>query len=304
MPSPTRRSLLAGLATVSLSVSGCLATEHSGVPNERTRTETRTASGSGPPATDRVQIGEPIGVGDRTATVLNPHVRKMVVKDTELWGDLAVGPGQFLLVDVTTASGNVLSDEYTEVHELPLTVASDWRPLGGEAEPTLVADVPPDRPPTDPEDLETHAVGVPVPTGEVDAASVVWRTSDRAVHWELAAETWALLARVPAFVVHAVETAVVDGGIVELTVSVENTGDRDGIWLAQVSEQSANDISDVRGYTIPAGETLTRTVRPPILGERFGGFQPGRTVVVQFDSTRRFQREVTIPTATPTRTDA
>jgi len=77
---------------------------------------------------------------------------------------------------------------------------------------------------------------------------------------------------------------------------VANTGDRDGVWLAQVSIRAANDISDVFGYSIPVGSTIHRTVRPRVLA---AGFVSG-TVTIQFWSSTSYERTVEIETPSPT----
>lgn len=194
-------------------------------------------------------------------------------------------------MDVSDADGS-LADDYETVHDLPLAVSLDGSRVGSDVE--MVAEVAPGRPPDDPEGIDDHAVGIPVPTRRSDAAAVVWTGEDREVRWNIPGATRASIARAPAFDLRSLETAVDDGGI-ELTVTVENTGDRDGRWLGQVSFAGADDMSNVFGFDVGAGTTVTRTVQPPILGGDVGGFEPGRTVTVQFRSTTRVERDVTIP---------
>lgn len=230
------------------------------------------------------------GRGDSGPAVTNPRLRKMVVLDFDIWGDVRVADGQFLVVDV--------SGFPDDTREYPLDVTLDGeRVAPGEERPfRMTGVVPPGAEPVNPERVGTHAAAMDVPARRVDAAAVVEPGLLDGGRWDLPESVVEALPRVPAFELRSVEATAVDGGV-DLSVEVANTGDRTGVWLGQVSARSFNDVSEVFGLRVPVGETVARTVRPGILAD----YDPG-DVTVQLFSTTDVERTVTIPE--PTATDA
>lgn len=282
MVSPNRRAVLASVGGTLLPLAGCLGTASTDTP-AAART---TAKGS--------QAAVAVDVDPGSLSLGMTDVRKMIIADRGPWADLKTGGGQFLVLDLIKPDGGSLMDTYGFDYELPLAVELDGERFGPDAVP--VVDVEPHRDPTDPESIDDHLAGLPIPTGQVDAGSVIWVGSEGNFRWELPPDVFQLMADAPTFEIRSFEPQPTGAGGFELDLSVANSGDRDGVWLAQVSIQAANDISDVFGYSIPAGETIHRTVRPRVLA---AGFVSG-TVTIQFWSSTSYERTFTAETSTPT----
>lgn len=282
MVSRNRRTVLASVGGALVPLAGCLGTDGTGTPS----TDSTPSEVS---ATDEALRFDPgslsLGVTD---------VRKLVIADRGPWADLKTGGGQYVVFDLVKPDGSSLMDAYGFEYELPLAVELDGTRFGPDAVP--VVDVEPNRDPTDPESIDDHLVGVPIPTGQVDAGSVIWVGSEQDVRWELPPEVFPHISDAPRFEIRTFEPRPTDAGGFELDLTVANTGDRDGVWLAQVSIRAANDISDVFGYSIPVGSTIHRTVRPRVLA---AGFVSG-TVTIQFWSSTSYERTVEIETPSPT----
>jgi hypothetical protein len=218
----------------------------------------------------------------------------MVLADRGPWADLKTRDGQYLVLDLRKPDGSSLTNTYGFEHELPLAVELDGERFGPDAVP--VVDVEPNRDPVDPESIDDHLAALPIPIGPVDSGSVVWVGSAPDVRWELPSDVFSLMADAPRFEIRSFEPRPMAAGGFELDLAVANTGDRDGVWLAQVSIRAANDISDVFGYSISQGETIHRTVRPRVLT---AGFLSG-TVTIQFWSSTSYEETVEAETPPPT----
>jgi hypothetical protein len=299
MRSPSRRRLLGSLGALAGVAAGCLGSPGTGSQPTADAGSDGTATTTGSTDAPRVVApGTTVETDDGTVTVSAPRLRKLALLDSGIWGDVRAADGQFLLVDVEI-DGTAFGEDFEALRSLPLSASVDGSIV--DDDPRIVAVVPPGQPPDDPENFQRHAIGFDVPTGTADAAAVVRRDEPR-VRWQLDAPVRDHLGAAPDYELEDLAFTPDDEGVIEASVTVSNVGDRDGTWLAQFSVQHANDDSDVVGFRVPAGETISRTVRPPILGAAVGGYKPGRTVTVQFRSHTSLEREVTVPEITGTST--
>lgn len=275
----SRRSVLASIGATSLTIAGCLE------PSDEASSPTARTSTKPPESSDTVPSD---------VTLTNPDVLRMLIADLGIWGDLRHWPGQFLVVDVNGPDGASIMDAYDFSYELPLQLELEGRRVDEDA--FLAALVESGRPPVDPESLDTHVAAIPVQFTDAERATVVWDGPANDTTLELGDAVLNQLSTGPQFEIRRFETPIMADGSIALDLGIENVGDRAGQWLGQVSIGGAEDISDVFGFTVPAGSRIERTVRPPILS----GTSIQGTVTVQFWSSETFEREVTLPaTGTP-----
>lgn len=107
---------------------------------------------------------------------------------------------------------------------------------------------------------------LPAPISDATNAAVVWlRTADSSVRWELPPETVERLGQAPVFVVREFETPdpVTEGAAFEASMTVANTGERDGRFVTELGAGPISDYGEVM-LDVPAGTERTHTelVRP------------------------------------------
>lgn len=106
-----------------------------------------------------------------------------------------------------------------------------------------------------------HAVSVPVRA--VDSAAVVVERGEEPA-WELPAEVCQRLASAPDFHLHDATVRTEDGRTV-LSVTVENRGEREGTFRGTAVSAHITDADEPVWFPVPAGETVTHTVRAGVV---------------------------------------
>jgi hypothetical protein len=105
-------------------------------------------------------------------------------------------------------------------------------------------------------------IGVPVEADAAESAALAYRPDGgvRAA-WELDDATVAAFSNVPDL---RLRDAVVtdENGDVGVEFSVDNVGERDGVFLALVAPAWLADAGEPVGFTVPRGDSVTETVVP------------------------------------------
>jgi len=104
---------------------------------------------------------------------------------------------------------------------------------------------------------EPSPVAFRVPVRDVDAAAVVW--PDEGVRWRVPDGSVADLGARPAFRVRRLGTpdTVAPGESIPVDLAVENVGDRDGRFLAELGTAAISDVGEVT-VTVDVDETVER----------------------------------------------
>lgn len=102
-----------------------------------------------------------------------------------------------------------------------------------------------------------------VPVTDADRAAVEWRpTDDERYRWTVRDAALGRLGQSPAFAVTewSVPDAIDRGQPFTASLTVENTGDRDGRFLAEVRRGGSSSVPFVSAFTmsVPVGETVTK----------------------------------------------
>ena len=233
--------------------------------------------------TPTVAMGETVTTDAGTeVTVADPAVSMFVISvhagTSTVHPDVGGDPdAQFLRISVQ-ASGGGTATPPSRYESIRSTV--DGRVLGNVR----------------PFQLENGAdrYALSVPVDDYDSAGVVWHhEGDRKAMWRLGADTIELLASAPSFAVRRFEApeTVQRGESIEATLTVANTGARDGTFVAEFGDFTL--ISDVGEETVDviAGGETTRslTYDPPYwrdvseiqLTLDWGSDQASRTVTVE-----------------------
>lgn len=110
-------------------------------------------------------------------------------------------------------------------------------------------------------------VAIPVRTTDADRAAIRWRDADEPVEWLLEAAHQAAIANAPAFRVRefVVPDAVEPGASFDASLTVANTGSRDGQFLAELGATTISDTPEL-SFDVPAGQTVdhVETVDPHV----------------------------------------
>ena len=236
----SRRSLLA-LSTGGLAaVAGCLTSVR------RWSTADRT-----------VGFGDPATIDGRTLTLANPRIRKGIVEDAGIWQDVRCGDGQFLVVDATTAGP--VADRLPDI---------DLTSVVGENEVVedvfLTVEGRPGDAPRSPARWDQRRIAFAFPDDPPDAAAVRWRVAGETARWPLDADQRERLGVEPAFRLSAFEV-VRAGEDVRVTLQVDNTGDREGRFLAKCSHERVEDASSVITATVSPADSASYSGVPRIL---------------------------------------
>ena len=108
-------------------------------------------------------------------------------------------------------------------------------------------------------DIDGPIAGLNVDAVAVDEGTV--RLADgHEPRWRIPERALERLAAVPAFHLHDA-TVVGEEGNYGLELTVENTGDREGTFRGVVDSDQADDYDEEFAFEVPAGETVTETVR-------------------------------------------
>lgn len=250
MSPPSRRAYLASAATsLSAIVAGCARTDGSPVESTtHSSAQTTTAAnttGNGAPV---LEAGERFSTnGDASVRIADPAVYRSVTTTEQVSHhtyEVVEYPstGQYLVVRVGTTGTR------TEPVELPLTVRADAE-YGVEMERIYVGG------------QESLRVGFHLPRMDVDDVGIVWDAGESRPLWKLEAAVVEKLSAVPEFSVESwdVPTSVERGSTFEVSVTVENTGDRDGRFLTELDADIGSLPLDEVSTTVQAGKTKTAT---------------------------------------------
>ena len=241
-----RRHYLALVGAGVGSLAGCVGRPPGGVGTGTptgTSTPAETAApeptATSSPGGTRVPVGESIEVGGVPMTVSNPRVRKGVLAMGVHDPAVRTADGQFVVVDVTVDGRE---PDRLEGGTLRSAVDGDLLPEG-DAVSTLTEGV----------------YAVPFPAERHGTAAVAWETDYRTVHWTLPEGVRETLSRVPKFHVEEMDIPRRDGQLV-LELTVANEGEREGVFLAEVSQRAFSG-NDIVSFPVPAGESRTYSGR-------------------------------------------
>lgn len=189
-----------------------------------------------------------------SVTVRNPRLRKSVVVDQHTSPVQMAPDRQFVVVDVATEASTDSGRREAGSLGSRFRVLTDGTPARGRSAPLRPAFHP----------SETgRPVGVPVPIATADEAAVAWvRGLPKSVAWSLPDGVVTSLDTAPSFRVESVDVS--DETDPQVTLTVTNTGDRDGTFYANVSGSRVQDGNAVVGFAVPASETVTHRDRPGI----------------------------------------
>lgn len=238
-------------------------------------TPTRTEPADDPPADDprTHRLGERSELGDQRVSIesaavrdvgLPPYAAFAVLEDPDGWQFVVVG------VEVDGPGGGAFDLAY---HPLvdgdPLEYAAAAPDYGG---PPLDSSDDPAIPAADGPDIDGGTpVAIPVPTGEYDAVAVRVRGGDdgtgdanrETAHWSLPDAVVDDLAHEPEYRVHEADLEM--EADIELAITIENAGDRDGVYQGVIVLRMGADIDQVFTVAVPAGETVTQRIPVGVL---------------------------------------
>lgn len=261
-----RRRFLAATTALLPLTAGCIDTGGTDTATP-TRTTTRTGTTTSPASLapgERYTTDEGFTVTVDAVAVHLAVVEFGTVHDNPLYRTDA----QFVVADVT-----VDGDDPPDPVDLPVFLATDT--LEEQSRRYVAAAS---------NDDGRQRFGYPVPTSNApESGDIVWtRPEARDVRWELSAETLSAIARAPAFEVKAFGAETVSGEEVELSLTVENVGERDGRFLAEAGDAGLSDQPEIE-VPVPEGETVTATRR---VSASFGGREE-LSVVLRWDGNER-----------------
>lgn len=268
-----RRGLLAALGASLGTVAGCT--------TARPGSAARDSPTAGP---GTAAFGDPVSLGDATLTLSRPRVRKAIAEDFGVWQEVRCRDGQYLLLAATTDG-----DVPTRFGDLDLTsVTGDGTTVD---DVSLVIEGRPGEAPRDPSKWDDRRLAHPYPEEPLDRAAIRWQSEDGSAQWELGGTLREQLCLEPRFALRAFEISR-DGEDIAIHLRVENAGERDGDFLAQVSFEGVEDDSSLVSFAVPAGETKSFDGVPPILR---GLASDGRVVTLAYadgDDVSRLRREL------------
>lgn len=258
-----RRQLLALAGASWLPVAGCLGADGAAPadpPSESSRSGSETnASDDTPPASTlqpserRLQLGESVDPATGPTVTVTAVTVSELVRSTSIGSpthvDVACADGRQFVVLEADATG---ADGTSVLGDVEFALDLDGTRYPGPDEQRYWA-LPPgtDRP---------GRPAIAVPVADVTDGTVVWRREPSPVRWDLPAEIVDALGRSPAFAVRSFDTpdAVARGERIDVAVTVANTGDREGRFVAELG---AGPLSDHGEFTmpVPAGGERTHT---------------------------------------------
>ena len=270
---PSRRGVLHSLLTTSaLGVSGCVGDSPTDPP---AATEPATPT---PDRTRRVSIGETVTVDGTSVTVADPRVRKSISTLGVHGPTFETFGGQFVVADVAGGDPGQIGGTFRA------SVDGETAPISGprgDADPLPIADTE-----------RTYAF--PFPVQSVETAAIRWSREEHTVYWDLPAEIRDALATEPAFRVVEFGLPRRDGELV-LDLTVENEGDRDGLFWMQASFDAFSGHEIVQ-FPVPAGESRDYTGRANGLVLQFEN-NDGGTFEIEYpseDGTDVLERTVSV----------
>lgn len=232
-----RRHALQLLGGTALSVAGCVATD--GPQTETTRTERKTTV-----ADTDYALGDEVPVdGIGTVTVESVTVQRSVIHH-HLYREVYEPVDAQMLILTGQIPDDI--DPQFDIRFLPRidgaiidAAANTWLTSGDRI----------------------YALSVPVDT--VTEVGVVLQAGERPT-WKLPESVIDRLAVAPEFHLHDASVLEADGETV-LELTVENRGDRDGVFRAVAKHYSAADADTAIRFPVPAGETVSETVYSSIV---------------------------------------
>lgn len=227
-----RRHALQLLGGAVLSVAGCVTTD--GPQTETTRTERKT-----PVADTDYTLGEEVPVdGIGTVTVESVTVQRSVIHH-HLYREVYEPTDAQMLV----LTGQIPDDADPEF-DIRFQPRIDGTHTDVAAQTWLTSG------------NRIYALSVPVDT--VTAAALVLQAGERPA-WRLPDTVVDRLAVAPRF--HLCDATVLEAdGETALELTVENRGDRDGVFRAVAKHYSAADADAAIRFPVPGGETVSETV--------------------------------------------
>lgn len=238
-----RRHALQLVGGAVFSVAGCVAAN--GPQTTQTETRTTQTKTETPDEDSGYELGDEILVdGLGTVAVESVTVRRSVIHH-HLWRSLYEPVDAQMLV----LAGRILDDADPEF-DIQFDARIDGDIIESAERTWLSAD---DR---------IHTLSVPVDT--VNEAAIVLRAGERSV-WTLPDDVSNRIAVAPEFHHHDATILEIDDGTA-LDLTVENRGNRDGVFRGVAKHASAADADSGIRFPVPAGETVTETVQPSVLG--------------------------------------
>lgn len=241
-----RRTVLARAGIVVAGLSGC-----AGDPDRGGATSTTTERPIEPdptePGPQRLATGESVTVADGTSlTIADPMVQQSIVAYHSQFLSIEREDGvQFVVVDVDGDADFEPSSFVLERNgdiESPPRTQQYVRHVVRECEGTCI--------------------GIPVDAEAAKSAAIAYRPDDeRRAVWELDDATVATFPTVPALRLQDAAVTEHDGDVA-VEFSVDNVGERDGVFLGLVAPAWVTDVEEPVGFTVPRGDTVTETVVP------------------------------------------
>ena len=254
-----RRQVLAALgAATFVPTAGCVA-DTSRTGDESTRTDESTHT-DGNTLTDETDTPTPTDSGPRrlapgasttvaggvSLTIADPRVRRSVVtRQSSFFAVRRESGVQFVVVDV---AGDTNFEPSSFVLERDGTIQSPPQVQQSVRSTTR--------------SCSGTCIGIPVDAEAAASAAVAYRPDGvvRGV-WELDDSTVAAFPRVPD--VRLRDAVVTDeSGDVGVELTVDNVGERDGVFSGVVAPAWLNDAGEPVGFGIPRNETVVETVVP------------------------------------------
>lgn len=253
---PSRRQTLRALGLSIAATEGCLDADESG-----------PGGGGSSPLADAPTLspGDSYETDDgRTIKLSAPSVRPSVVtveyvSSTHYYERVTdAGSDQYVSFEVAV-TGFDLPTERSELYANPIDI-----PLAVDVDGERYTDtIPVGRD----DDAYRDHVAIKVPVVDADRAALVWAREDGPQpRWQLGTDVRETLRAAPDFAARGwtVPDRVESGDALEVSVTVENTGDRDGRFLTTLGVKLGSVGLPETSIDVPAGETrtLTRTLQP------------------------------------------
>lgn len=283
MTPPSRRQLLGALGVAVSSAAGCAAGPSTDDPaaNATDTTDAGPSTDDGPVLepgeTYKTDDGRSIRIGEPT---VHPSVVTVeYVSSTHFYERVAdAGDGQFLEFDVAVEGFDLATEKRALPHrpiEIPIAVEIDGERY---ADPIPVGR---DR------RASRDRVAVRVPVAAATDAAIRWERDDGSPpRWRLEASTVDRLAVSPEFEVRSwsVPDEVEYGERFDVSVTVENVGDRDGRFLSTLGARQGSLGVPETSVDVAVGETRTRTVT---LDPHYSKGMESLRIVMEWDVDRR-----------------
>lgn len=267
-----RRRVLATLGTAAFgSIAGCAGgTDRDG--DESTRTDEPTASTPTEPE-PQGRDGEESTPTDETTASPQPTVKP---KRRGMGESARVADGVFLTIadpsvqsSVVVYNSPVLSIQGAGVQFVVVSVEgdTDFEPSSFVLERDGVIRSPP------PQQTQQYIGGVarecggrclaiPVEAEAAESAGIAYRPDDQVLAvWGLDDATVAAFPNVPELRLQDA-TITEQNGDVAVELSVDNVGERDGVFLFIITPTGLSDAGEPFGFRVPRGQTVTETVVP------------------------------------------